>query len=343
MRKVLLIYTGGTIGMAEDENGSLIPLDFEHLSEQIPELNKIKIDLEVTSLENPIDSSNMHPEIWVELAAIIYNRYEDYDGFVVLHGTDTMSYTASALSMMLEGINKPVIFTGSQLPIGTIRTDGKENLLTAIEIAGEYDGDHPIVPEVALYFEYRLMRGNRTRKYNTEHFDAFFSPNYPNLAEAGVNIKYNRPYIANPGSGLRTSLVQPDNNVAILKIFPGINQYVVNAILNAPNLKGVVLETFGAGNASTREPFIDAITQALKRGLSIVNVTQCYGGSVMMGRYETSKQLKALGLIDGKDITTETAVAKLMILLGLGYSGNTLRDLFEAPVAGEMGGITDRQ
>ncbi len=337
MAKVLIIYTGGTIGMAEDPaTGALIPLDFEHLSMQIPELKKFDVELAVISFEKPIDSSNMQPETWVKLAKLIEENYTKHDGFVILHGTDTMAYTASALSFMLANLNKPVILTGSQLPINTIRTDGKENLLTAIEIAASRENGQAIVPEVAIYFEFQLLRGNRTRKYNTEHFDAFQSPNYPRLAEAGIHINYNRAAIQPAGNGklaLRTAI---NPNIFILKLFPGIPAKILHGLVNSPELKGLVLETFGAGNAMTDPDFIAVLEKLIQRGVPVLNITQCYGGTVMLGRYETSVELKRIGVLSGADITTESAVTKMMLLLGEGLSGTALNQALEANLAGEI-------
>ncbi len=334
---VLIIYTGGTIGMAEDpETGSLIPLNFEHLSAQIPELKKFDIELSMHSFAEPIDSSNMDPLIWVNLAQIVQARYAEFDGFVILHGTDTMAYTASALSFMLLNLAKPVILTGSQLPIGTIRTDGKENLLTAIEIAVAKENGLPIVSEVAIYFEYQLLRGNRTRKYNTEHFDAFQSPNYPQLAEAGIKIAYNKNSLLTAGTKSLRLQLSYNPNVFILKLFPGINPEMIAYILQAPNLAGLVLETFGAGNCSSNPQFIAALKQLVDRGIPVLNITQCYGGSVMQGRYETSVALQEIGVISGYDISTEAAVCKMMLLLGQKLTGQALKQALQTSIAGEI-------
>jgi L-asparaginase len=333
---VLLIYTGGTIGMMEDAEGHLKPFNFNHLTKQIPELKKFDVKLSAVSFEKPIDSSDMQPNVWIELAETIKKNYAQYDGFVILHGSDTMSYTASALSFMLENLNKPVILTGSQLPIGIIRTDGKENLITAIEIAASKQNKKPIVNEVCIYFEYQLYRGNRTHKYNAEHFQAFESPNYPVLAEAGVHIKYNYAALQKTSTKkfrIHTSL---DSNIAVLKLFPGINVNVVNAILTIPNIKAIVIETFGSGNASTEAWFIDVLKNAIKKGIIIYNVTQCNAGAVEQGKYQTSAALKEIGVIGGSDITTEAAITKLMFVLGSTKVISEQKKLLHTNLRGEI-------
>lgn len=335
--KVLLIYTGGTIGMMQDaKTGQLKSFDFKHLSEQIPELNKFDVTLSAVSFDKPIDSSDMQPAIWVEIAQTIEKNYHKVDGFVVLHGSDTMSFTASALSFMLENLNKPVILTGSQLPIGMIRTDGKENLITAIEIAAAKEKGRPVVSEVCIYFEYQLYRGNRTHKFNAEHFQAFQSANYPVLAEAGVHLKYNHGAIQK-GNGkplkVHTSL---DPNIAVLKMFPGITKNVVEAILNVKSVKAVILETFGSGNASTQKWFIDALKKAIDKGTIILNVTQCNAGKVEQGKYATSAAFKKIGVIGGADITSEAAVAKLMFVLGKNAGEKEVGKLLKSDLRGEI-------
>jgi L-asparaginase len=335
--KVLLIYTGGTIGMMQDsKTGQLKPFDFKHLSEQIPELNKFDVTLSSVAFEKPIDSSDMNPEVWLSIAAIIEKNYDKHDGFVILHGSDTMSFTASALSFILEDLNKPVILTGSQLPIGTIRTDGKENLITAIEIAAAKEKGKPVVSEVCIYFEYQLYRGNRTHKFNAEHFQAFQSSNYPILAEAGVHLKYNHTALKKTDTKKLKVHTALNPDIVILKLFPGITKNVTDAILNIKNIKGIILETFGSGNASTQAWFIDSVKKAIGAGVVILNVTQCNAGKVEQGKYATSAAFASIGVIGGNDITTEAAVAKLMYVLGRTSNKKEIRKLLESDLRGEI-------
>ena len=336
--KVLMIYTGGTIGMITDpKTRTLKPFDFEQITKEVPELNKFECEIDTFSFETPIDSSNMNPKIWIRIAEIIEDKYLDYDGFVVLHGSDTMAYSASALSFMLNGLNKPVIFTGSQLPIGTIRTDGKENLITAIEIASAKKTNKPLVPEVAIYFENRLYRGNRTTKINTEGFEAFESFNYPVLAEAGINIKYDFKNIMQVKPESKLNVYKAfDRNVASLKLFPGITEGFVSHFLKTPNLKAIVLETFGSGNAMSEEWFFSLLKQAIDQGVVIVNVTQCKGGGVDQSKYESGNKLEAIGVISGGDITFEAAITKLMLLLGGKTITKKIKTKFLSPFCGEI-------
>ena len=335
--KVLLIYTGGTIGMMHDPiTGSLKPFNFKALTDQIPELKKFDVELNSISFKHPIDSSDMQPEIWIQLVEIIKKNYNAYDGFVVLHGSDTMSFTASALSFMLEDLAKPVVLTGSQLPIGTIRTDGKENLITAIEIAAAHKNGKPVISEVCIYFEYKLYRGNRTLKFNSEHFDAFKSPNYPHLAEAGVEISYNQMAIAKRSNKTLKVHTQLNNDIAVLHLFPGISKKITTAILNAPGVKAIVLLTFGAGNATTKEWFVNELKAAIKKGIIIYNVTQCQQGRVVQGMYQTSSHLKQIGVVSGHDITFEGAITKLMFLLGQKLSEQKIKKSLETNLRGEI-------
>lgn len=337
---ILLIYTGGTIGMINDPiSGQLKPFNFKRLLDEVPELRKFDIKIDAFSFENPIDSSNMHPDIWVKLANLIQKNYSKYDGFVILHGSDTMAFTASALSFMLENLGKPVILTGSQLPIGTIRTDGKENLITAIEIAAAKRNGKPSVPEVCVYFEFKLFRGNRTMKVNAEHFRAFKTPNYPSLADAGVHLNYNDAAILKYPKGKLIVHTDLNLNVAILKLFPGITKQVVEAILEIKNLRGIVLETFGAGNAPTEKWFIKSLAKAIKKGLIILNVTQCDAGRVEQGRYQTSSELQRIGVVGGEDMTTEAAITKLMFLTGKEKDSKKIILQLKKNLRGELNGL----
>jgi L-asparaginase len=337
-KKLLIIYTGGTIGMINDpETNSLIPFDFDNIYKRVPELKKFDFQVRSISFNPAVDSAMMSPEIWIKLAGIIEENYDTYEGFVILHGTDTMAYTASALSFMLHNLNKPVILTGSQLPMGTVRTDGKENLLTALEIASAQKNGQAIVPEVCIYFQDKLFRGNRTTKYNAEHFHPFRSDNYPALAEVGIHIKYNYPYIRyTTGEGHFFVTKKMDTSIALIKIFPGITPWILNALLQSAGIKAVVLETYGSGNAPMHKWFLEALDNAVRRGLIILNVTQCLAGSVEMWRYQTGIQLSALGIIGGYDITTEAAVTKLMYLLANYDSPDEIKINLNKSLKGEL-------
>ena len=336
--KISLLYTGGTIGMVKNfETGALKVFNFKKLLQNIPELKQLDCDIETFSFKKPIDSSDMNPAEWKMMATVINDKYADFDGFVILHGSDTMAYSASALSFMLEDLDKPVVFTGSQLPIGDLRTDAKENLITAIQIASLTEAGQPVVREVCLYFEYKLYRGNRTTKISAEHFNAFTSPNYLALAESGVHLKVNKEQFLPRGGGRLLKVGRDfDGNVAIVKLFPGLNAQVLSAIVNIPDLKGIVLETYGSGNAPSADWFINILQKGIARGLHIVNVTQCWGGRVNMGQYETSTKLKEIGVLSGADITTEAAVTKMMYLLGQNVAHSDFKELFETSMRGEL-------
>ena len=337
-KRLLIIYTGGTIGMIQDPvSGILRPFDLDQILKQVPEISSFGYQLDAVAFEEPIDSSNMQPDIWVKLAQIVEAHYDSHHGFVILHGSDTMAYTASALSFLLEGLNKCVVLTGSQLPVGHVRTDAKENLITSIEIAAATtsSGDSR-VPEVCLYFDYQLYRGNRVIKYNAEKFEAFHSPNYPPLAEAGIRIKYNDYNILPARSGplrVQNSLGQA---VGSLKLFPGLSPALLNQILETPGLEVLIMEGFGAGNAPTAEWFVQALRSFVSKGKVIVDITQCHGGSVELGKYETSAALKKMGVVSGYDTTFEAAITKIMFLLGQGLLGTELAHAFENPICGEM-------
>lgn len=339
MKKILLIYTGGTIGMIQNPvTGALENFDFDNLLQHVPELRRFDLDILTHTFNPPIDSSDMEPTQWRKLTEIIASHYAACDGFVVLHGTDTMAFTASALSFMLEGLNKPVILTGSQLPIGMLRTDGKENLITAIEIAAATHPDGtPMVPEVCVFFHEKLMRGNRITKSSADEFDAFESFNCPHLATSGVDIHYHteviRPY--NPTAVLTPHLAM-DTNLLIFSLFPGIQPDIVRKMLATPGLKGIIFRTFGSGNAPQQPWLVDQLTEATKSGKVIVNITQCTGGSVAMKRYETGLRLLEAGVVSGYDSTVEAALTKLMYLFGQGLPPEEVRRQMSLSLAGEI-------
>jgi L-asparaginase len=335
---ILIIYTGGTIGMVNDPvTGTLVPIDFRHISDQVPELKRFGFSLESVTFNPVIDSSDVSPDTWLQIAETIFNEYDRFDGFVVLHGTDTMAYSASALSFMLSGLEKPVIFTGAQLPIGVLRTDGKENLITAIEIAAARADGMAVVPEVCIYFENKLFRGNRTIKSSAEHFNAFASPNLPPLAVAGLQIRYNNDIIRYPTVRRSLTLNRTlDTRVAVLRLFPGIRRETVQAILNPESIRGLILETYGTGNAPTLDWFLDDVKGFIEQGGIVLNVTQCQAGRVEMGLYETSAALRSSGVIGGSDITTEAAVTKMMVLLGSGLPVERISVMLSKPLCGEM-------
>lgn len=337
-KRLLIIYTGGTIGMIQDPvSGILRPFDLDQILKQVPEISSFGYQLDAVAFDEPIDSSNMQPETWVKLAQIVAAHYDSHHGFVILHGSDTMAYTASALSFLLEGLNKCVVLTGSQLPVGHVRTDAKENLITSIEIAAATRKDgQSRVPEVCLYFDYQLYRGNRVIKYNAEKFEAFHSPNYPPLAEAGIRIKYNDYNILPARNGplrVQNTLGQA---VGTLKLFPGLSPALLHQILDTPGLEVLIMEGFGAGNAPTAAWFVQALQSFTAKGKVIVDITQCHGGSVELGKYETSAALKKMGVVSGYDITFEAAITKIMFMLGQGLLGIELAAAFEKPICGEM-------
>lgn len=339
LNKVLLIYTGGTIGMGRNpQTEALEPLDFNHLIDNMPEFAYIKTDVDVQQFNPPIDSSDMSPNLWAKLANIISANYNNYDGFVILHGTDTMSYTASALSFMLENLTKPVILTGSQLPIGQLRTDGKENLVTSIEIASTYDDQgHAVVPEVCIYFSGKLLRGNRSTKKNADGFNAFDSFNYAHLCDAGVNMVFHKHHILTPNydSPLKVH-TKMDTNVIVFSLFPGIQERIVRNLLNVECLRGIVMRSYGSGNAPKQDWLIHLLREEYERGINVINVSQCIAGKVEMARYGTGFQLKDAGLISGYDSTVEAAVTKLMVLQAISNDSMEIRRQMNISIAGEI-------
>jgi len=333
--KVLIIYTGGTFGMMRNAQGTLAPFDFSNILEHLPTLRNLGFELSVISFEKPIDSSNIQPEHWQIMAQIVVDNYAAYDGFVVLHGTDTMAFSASALSFMLQGLSKPVIFTGAQLPISEPRSDARENLITSLEIAGATLDGKPAVPEVCVFFDFELLRGNRSKKVESMQFDAFDSGNYPPLATAGVKIDYDQSVIRQPEANELSLLSSFDTQVAVLKLYPGLNMNTVKSVLSTPGLKGLILETYGSGNAPTAHWLIDQLKETIEKGIIILNVSQCPGGKVTQGKYETSKSLQEIGVLSGSDLTLEAAVTKMMLLLG-NFSYEEVKEKLVKPLAGEL-------
>jgi len=335
--KILIIYTGGTIGMVQSEDGqTLVPFDLEHILAKVPELNRLGATLDSVSFDEPIDSSDMMPDHWEKIATTIHGNYRNYDGFVVLHGSDTLAYTASALSFMFCGLRKPVILTGSQLPIGMIRTDARENLITAVEFAIQRINDEPVIQEVTICFEDALYRGNRTKKFSTEAFDAFISPNYPALAAAGVNLNFDHEELYRSEQEEFTLARGFDTRVAVLTFFPGISEQLVTSVLENTDLRGILLMSFGAGNVPRHRWLLNALGQAVERGVVVVNVTQCAKGGVEQGRYETSTGLVDAGVVSCGDMTLEATLTKLMFLLGQNGESDWVRDKMATNLRGEL-------
>lgn len=337
--KILIIYTGGTIGMIENpETHVLQPFDFTHLIDNVPKVKMLDYDIANTQFNPPIDSANMSPAHWRELATTIEENYDDFDGFVVLHGTDTMAFTASALSFMLENLHKPVIITGSQLPIGEVRTDGEENLITALQVAAARDKEgEPMVREVAILFENYLWRGNRSTKMSADNFNAFKSNNYPALAKIGLGIHFNEEALYRvPSRRPMKVRYNMDTNVIFIDLYPGMKESTLRYMLATPDVKGVVLRTYGAGNAPDDAWFIDTIRKAVERGIVIMSVTQCVNGGVRASLYDTGNRLSQAGVVSGHDITSEAAITKMMYLFGMGLPPENVKKYLCYSLCGEV-------
>ena len=334
--RVLIIYTGGTLGMDVNGQGVLVPCAFDRILKRVPVIEELQIRISVISFEEPIDSSNVQIGHWQLMSSLIYEHYDNYDGFLILHGTDTMAYSASALSFMLEGVNKPIIFTGAQLPIASPRSDARENLITALEIAADKKDGLPIVTEVCIFFNHVLLRGNRAKKVESQHFDAFESDNYPVLAEAGISIDYHWSYIKPNAKDFLQLHVDMDDSVAALKLFPGLNKKSAASVLLCKDVKGVVIESFGAGNVPHEKWFLDLLKESVDEGRIIINVSQCNGGRVMHGKYGTSSELEKVGVISGHDLTFEAATAKLMFVLAKFKNSADAKKCLMTPIRGEM-------
>lgn len=337
MTNILLIYTGGTIGMIKNPmTGELESFNFKHIHDHVPELGRLNVHIESISFDEPIDSSEMNLVHWKIMAELVRDHYENYDGFVILHGSDTMAFSASALSFMLQGLKKPVVFTGSQLPIGTIRTDGKENLITAIEIAGMKDENGvALLQEVAVYFEYSLYRGNRSSKISANQFEAFQSPNYPELAKAGVQIEWQKDRLfRSPLNELKVFTALSDE-LALIRLFPGIHFGVYETVFTNPQVKAIVLETYGSGNAPSDKTFQALVSNFIEGGGVVLNITQCASGAVQQGAYQTSSFFERVGVVSGRNLTSEAAITKLMYLLGQPSTLDVKQKLQESLV-GEM-------
>lgn len=333
---VLIIYTGGTLGMDYNEQGALVPCGFNQILERVPVIKELHVNISVISFSKPIDSSNVHIEHWRLMAKLIHEHYDQFDGFLILHGTDTMAYSASALSFMLEGVNKPIIFTGAQLPVASPRSDATENLITSLEIAADKKDGKSIITEVCIFFNHVLLRGNRAKKVESQHFDAFESENFPILAEAGISIDYHWSYLKPFIPDFIQVHSEMDNNIAILKLFPGLNELTVANTVLADSVKGIILESYGSGNVPHEKWFLDLLKESIERGKIILNVSQCNGGRVMHGKYETSSELDKIGVLSGHDLTFEAATAKMMFVLAKFNNLEDAKKYLITPIRGEM-------